>query len=215
MIAYVHNRHDAELRDVSYAMRALLQQHGGIAWFSRRRLSHRLLYRGSSRTLDVIRELVEMGELCRVSAPGRGQGRGRTLYWLPRVTKTRVLRELKREAMPYRAIVDALRFFIRPENGTEGHRQQSLRSSTSGTELRKRTARDARSTPQSHDPPKLAVLPPSAGLPLPPPRRGLAKHGVRLVRPADPSPTRITEDPVTHPVDCECEPCSAWRDLKM
>jgi len=156
-ITWVDGQEDVEDRDVLNALRPILQAHGGMAWLSRRTFSRKVLRRGDSRSLDIAARLVRRGELCRVSAPGRGRGRGRTLYWLPATPRLRVLRELEAEGMPLSAIHAAERFFLRPKNGAQEHRQQSPR----GTEQTKKDARLPRAvlTPFPTGPPGPQPMP--------------------------------------------------------
>src|ERR1700682_258332 len=79
---YIDTRQDAELRDVYNALKGEIQARGGVAWLSTRTLCGKKLYRGHSRVQELVAELVRRGQVRRVSAPGRGRGRGRTLYWL-------------------------------------------------------------------------------------------------------------------------------------
>lgn len=182
MISYVNSQRDVELRDVSNALRHVCQRNGGYAWLSRRTLCHRFLYRGATRTLELVEQLVELGEIRRVSAPGRGHGRGRTLYWLPATRKRVVLRELKREGMPVQAFWDALRFFALPENGTQGYRSQSLRF-TQGliTDEKGSPAAPAKRS-RAPSAPKRLVTDHNAKPSAPPSTRRLSKHGSALER---------------------------------
>jgi hypothetical protein len=215
------DKHDVELRDVLNAIRGELQSCGGLAWLSSRLLSETKLCRGHQRVHETVAELVKLGYIRRVSARGRGRGRGRTLYWLPKTGKTKVLAALRREGMPPEAILAAIAFFPRAKNDPLEVRQQSLRSSTFGTEKRKgRPARRARRS-RSPDEPHLGIRTVTQDPSTPPSLGRLSKHGwepalidaaatvVALLDRGAQRPGRITDDPATHPEGCECSDCSA------
>lgn len=200
MIRWVDSDRDIELRDVSNALRGRLQRTRGIAWLSHRTLCHQLLRRGHSRTPDLIRELVQMGEVCRVSARGRGYGKGRTLYWLPGAHKSVVLAELEREKMPAAAIAEALSFFP-SSKAPRGERTQSLRSSTFGTDKNKVSLAPLGEHSRAPSGPLSPRPAPHVRPSTPPPLGRLARHGLERVGVILP---RITDDPATHPRDCGC-----------
>lgn len=211
MITFVNNRYEAERRDVLLAVRFLLQRRGGIGWFSRRYLANKALHRGSSRSFEHVQSLIAMGELCRVSARGRGHGKGRTLYWLPGVPRAKVMHELEEEGMPLAAVRAAERFFLTPKKEPSWDRTQSLRGlHPSGPE--KKDARAVKLNgprPRDHPPP----LPSGPRRPQPKPNQvsGAPPSLRRLARPGLESVAsilgRITEDPATHPFGCGCAPC--------
>lgn len=213
MIDFVHNRCEAEQRDVLLTMHYLLKhpRRRGMGWFSRRYLC-KATRRGPNALLRNVRQLVDMGELCRVSAPGRGKGLGRTLYWLPgKVSRWRVLKELEAEAMPLSAVRAAERFFSSQEKGIPEYRRRPPRDKSLGG-LPKKDARAARSNGFE----SRALSPPApSGPPRPAPSDHIGHPAHR--RPSDGSPRwgleplsatlqrlSITDNPATHPAGCGC-----------
>jgi hypothetical protein len=206
MRSWVASKKETRLRVVESAIRQRCQDCGGVAMISRRTLTATVLFRSSTETMGYVDELVRRGSIRRVSAPGRGRGRGRTVYFLPNASKKRVLRVIRMEGLPHRALVAALSFFSRPKNGTDGDRQQPL-SKERERLIKKKDARATRAGPSpplsgpQRPPPTLAQEPstsPSLGR--------LVKHGYRPLTPLQLS-MQITDDPATHPRLCECEAC--------
>jgi hypothetical protein len=166
---WVDGRHDVELRDIGHAMNILIGPRG-YRW-----MSHRLLTR------------IDMGELCRVTARGRGAGKGRTLYFKPWASRYAVLRELDENKMPLAAVHAAERFLeafaqrvlFRRKNVTHGERH----SLPQGEAL---TRKDGPTGPrQFFLAPRGSPTPsqPSPALRLTPRRdTALSRHGERLRR---------------------------------
>lgn len=173
-------------------------------------LSHRLLRQktrvGASELLQHVEDLVSAGQLYRVSAHGRGAGFGRTLYWLPRTSKRRVIYWLRRMEMPVGTIAEALSLF--PEKTLRQSGENGVLSFTTHPDARahtreKRTARSARSPGSSPD----VMHRPEAGAPPQPPaepgkHRG---HQVSLER-----LRRLAPDGHAFTC-CPCEVCRSLR----
>jgi len=102
----------------------------GMIWLSTRLLCRKLMFRDATATMALRAQLVAERKICYVSAHGRGQGRGRTLYWLPAASQKQVLRVLHEEKMPAAAIEDAKRLFLRPKNDLVEDRHQSPKAGT-------------------------------------------------------------------------------------
>jgi hypothetical protein len=188
--AFVHDKHESRLQQLEQSIRFYCRsnkQTPGMVWLSARTLSGDRLFRGTSETLRLARELAAAGHIGRVTARGRGRGKGRTLYWLPSTKKWRVLAELRREDMPHAAIVAAIAFFVHrervvsAENVTDGVRQQSLGLSTFGTETEEGTpAAPARRARAPSEPPSLQPEP--SNVPSTPPSDGrLSSPGLSRV----------------------------------
>jgi hypothetical protein len=187
--AYVPDKHASRLQAVDQQLRLYCRQHGGLVWLSTRTLINERMFRGTTETLGLVRELVAGGHIGRATARGRGRGKGRTLYWLPSTKKWLVLQELRREDMPHSAIVQALGFYARrerlasAENATDGSRQRSLGLSTVGTEHQKGSpAAPARRSRAPSVPPRQASRRVSHAGSTPPSTRRLVKHGSALER---------------------------------
>src|SRR5258708_576902 len=160
-----------------------------MVWLSSRTLTRDRLYRGTTETLRLARQLAAAGHVGRVTARGRGRGKGRTLYFLPSAKKWQVLLELRRGDMPHAAIVQALGFFLRREriasgeNVTDQAQQRSLRSSTFETETGKGApAEPAQRSRAPSVPSRQASRGVSPAGNTPPSDRRLAKHGSALER---------------------------------
>lgn len=184
----VEGRHDIELRDIRHALNARLGYCGGYAWLSQRTLTKVVLGRCTGRALERVQELVDMGEFCRVTARGRGQGKGRTLYFKPWPSlRHAVLRELANQKMPLAATHAAERcfdrhlerVFFRQKNGAPRH-QQGVSKRDSQTEKDERTALD-RPISDPNGPPGSHPTP-SPRASAPQPIRLLSKHGRELRR---------------------------------
>jgi hypothetical protein len=190
--AFVRDKDQARLQQLEQSIRYFCRtnkQAPGMVWLSSRTLTRDRLYRGTTETLRLARELAADGHIGRVTARGRGRGKGRTLYFLPSAKKWQVLLELRRQDMPHAAIVAALGFFVRKEriastkNVTDGAQQRSLRSSTFGTEAEKGApAAPARRARAPSEPPRQASQHVSDGGGTPPSDRRLPKSGSALER---------------------------------
>jgi hypothetical protein len=185
------DRHYARLQQLEQSIRFFCrtnQEAPNMVWLSARTLANTRLFRGSTETLRLARELADEGHIGRVTARGRGRGKGRTLYFLPSAKKWRVLEELRREDMPPAAIAKVVAFFARREsfasriNVTNGARQQCLGLSTVGTE----SLKGAPDKPaQRSRAPSVPPRKPPKGTPnhsAPPSTRRLGKHGFALER---------------------------------
>lgn len=189
--AYVPDKETSRLQQLEQQLRYFCRSNKttpGLIWLSSRTLANKRLFRGSSETLRLARELAVGGHVGRATARGRGRGKGRTLYWLPSVKKWQVLLELRREDMPHSAIVQAMGFFARrdrsasAENVTDPAQQRSLGLSTFGTEHEKGApAKPAQRSRAPSEPQRQAsqgVAPAGA----PPSTRRLVKHGLARQR---------------------------------
>lgn len=181
--SFIHDKEQARLWELEQQLRGLCRANSGLVWLSSRTLTGTKLYRGSSETLRLARQLAAGGHLGRATARGRGRGKGRTLYWLPNTKKWLVLQELRREGMPHSAILQALGFYARrervasAENVTDGTRQRSLGLTTFGTEPEKGTpARPARRSRAPSGPPRQAARRVVQDLSTPPSARRLVRQ---------------------------------------
>jgi hypothetical protein len=181
--AFVHDKHESRLQQLEQSIRFYCRtnkQTPGMVWLSSRTLTGDRLFRGTSETLSLARELAAAGHIGRVTA----RGAGRTLYWLPSTKKWLVLRELRREDMPHAAIVQAIGFYAlrerlaSAENVTDATRQQSLGLTSFGTEAEKGTP--AKPAPRARAPsgPQHPRQTPSEVLSTPPSDGRLSSHGL-------------------------------------
>jgi hypothetical protein len=179
---WVDGRHDIELRDIAHAMNARMGSRGWV-WASSRLLCRTLLGRGATRAAERVQELVDNGEFYRVSARGRGQGRGRTLYFKGWANRLAVLRQLEEQRMPLDAIHAAERAFedYRRRLSFYAKRTDTLGEQHSPLQEGGTTKKDGRTTPDrplraSHGPPpEIPVAP--ASLQTPPSAGRLVKQG--------------------------------------
>jgi hypothetical protein len=189
----VDSRQDVELRDIAHALNARMGARGWV-WLSSRTLTRVVLRRGATRVPERIQELIDSGEFYRVTARGRGHGKGRTLYFKGWANRLAVLSQLQEQWMPLDAIHAAERafadhrrrisFFSRT-NVTPGWRHSLLHGGGP-------SEKDGRKTPDrpiraSHGPPR---QPPTANpkASTSQPYRLLAKHGLDLRRLRDALP---------------------------
>lgn len=198
------SKNEARLLEVLLMLQLECRRCGGKAWLSRRQLTERVLYRGAADTLALVAQLVRMGKIFRISARGRGRGRGRTLYWLPGARKTHILRALRQEGMPADVIAQALRFFSPPENGSREDREQSFRVTPSRIEEKKDARPRAPTIFSAPSVPPRPVPSPYQARSAPPSLGRLAKHGFRPLSPVAALLSVITDNPDTHPADCQC-----------
>jgi hypothetical protein len=200
---WIETKNDARKLELELLLRRQCQIGRGMMWLSTRLLCRRLMYRDATEVMKIRAQLAAEGRICFVTALGRGQGRGRTLYWLPSCRPKVVLRVLREEKMPSRAIEQAMRFFVRPKNEMDADRQEGLSTSYPALSLKK----DARATraeglPPQNGPPRPRSEARKATSP-PPSLRRLARHGLKPL-PQVIATLSITDNLATHPRDCEC-----------
>ena len=204
MRRWIDTKDDARMWQLELILRAECQAGRGMMWLSARTLSRRVMFKSISELNRLRDRLVATKRICYVTAPGRGQGKGRTLYWLPTVRERHVLRALREEKMPDRAIARARAFFLRPENDSPEERQQPLRSTDLVAEERNKDARArAERLPPPNGPPRPQPTPNKATS-TPPSLGRLTKHGFRPLSAIAAALSTITENPSSHPHDCEC-----------
>jgi hypothetical protein len=182
---WVENLHDVQLRNIRHAIKARMRRRG-YAWLSERLLLRSICRCGWSEGLGLIGELVQVGEFYRVTARGRGQGKGRTLYFNGWVSANVIREQLELHKMPLAAYHAAERCFahfrarvsfFRHINDAGEHRQDSVKTE-SQRERTGATAPDQSFRAPRGSPPTSQTPPPS----LMTPRRwtALARHEQRM-----------------------------------
>lgn len=180
---YVRDKETARLQQVEQLLPFYCRSNHGMVWLSSRTLANKRMFKGSSETLRIARQLAADGHVGRATARGRGRGKGRTLYWLPNTKKWVVLQELRREDMPHSAIVAALGFFARKEriasaeNVTDGAQQRSLGLSTFGTEAEEGAPAQPAQRARAPSGPRRRPTTPSNVTSTPPSDGRLVSHG--------------------------------------